>query len=111
MRLAGPARPYTDPIALAPMLVRCKAGDQRSLLIENPAAIQDGAGKLRAQLLTSWQRFEHQQDIQTAHFRTERSDRRPVLRERHRAKGHFPSVVGGNKIGLITVVLCVRLPD
>jgi len=60
MRTAGPARSYSDPITLAPMLVRCEAGDQRSLLIENPAAIQYRARKLRPQRLTARQRFDHQ---------------------------------------------------
>src|SRR5580765_7805651 len=111
MRLAGPARPYTDPITLAPMLVRCKAGDQRSLFIENPAAIHDRAGKLWAQCLTIWQRLNQQHDIQMAYFCSERCDCKPIVRKGHRAKGHPPSPVGGNMPDLITVVLRVRLPD
>lgn len=47
VRPAGHAGPDADPIALAPMLVWCEAGDQRGLLIENPAAIEDRTGKLR----------------------------------------------------------------
>ena len=60
MRTAGPARSYTDPITLAPMLVRCETGDQRGLLIENPATIQYRTWKLRPQHLTARQRFDHQ---------------------------------------------------
>src|SRR5215510_8854812 len=60
MRTAGAAGSYTDPITLASMLVRSEARDQRGLLIENPAAIQYRAWKLRSQRLTARQRFDHQ---------------------------------------------------
>src|SRR5437867_3611820 len=110
MRLAGSARPYTNPVALASMLIRCKAGDQRGLFIENPAAIHDRAGKLWAQCLTIWQRLNQQHDIQMADFCTKRGDWKPIAREGHRTKHHPPSVVRENMPDLITVILRVRLP-